>query len=776
HRLLEGESLVLVSPTGSGKSWAALLAFIYARRHGLPFADRLIYAFPLRTLTTALYRQYGEVLEKEDLRPTLQMGGMERDEGDPFFEGDVVFTTIDQLLSSYIGAPVSLPRRLANMPAGALIGSCIVFDEFHLLEPERAQATALDLAHRLRQYSRVLLMSATFSGKGVEEIGRRYKMGKREVLPEEIKRPDRPETKRRFIWSNQTLTAEPVLSKHRKKSIAVCNTVDRAVGLYRSLVSLAKERGMEDRILLLHSRFLPEDRKRKEDEILKIFGKEGGDRAILVATQVVEVGLDISADVLHTELAPASALLQRAGRCARFGGEGTVCVYELPLKGEGRSTAPYTGTQASLIGATADGIAAKSGEVLGFKEERDLVDEVHAETDLRVLKSINPNSRRLEINKAIREGSGANVRLLVRDVDAVNLVIHRNPGRLRMELPFPSISVARSVVKGFLAELRSKGELGKALMLSPSEDRVESENYAPEANWKAIEKVEEADQTFYICLPPDLASYTPEEGLVLGRPGRCVFEQDIGEADHVYEPYSYRKETWVEHVERVMGKYSEQSEKHRVGATRLGKELGVAPEKVEQMGLLAAALHDLGKLAKEWQDKIWLWQKSVRPREPRDCFLAHSDFDGTNDQQRKRIRDPKYRKPPHAVESYYAGLEVLMRSLPEALEVDRIEVVAALGSAIARHHAAFASTLGEFQLDAGYREEVRNVLGRLGVDMDDLPDHPSATQRQKFAQDWIINPEHERHEDVLPLYWYVARRLRLADQRSHDWTGEGHES
>src|SRR5215203_4605668 len=93
RRLLEGENLVLVSPTGSGKSWAALLAFIYARRHGIPFADRLIYAFPLRTLTTALYQQYGGYLERENLTATLQMGGMDRGEGDPFFEGDVIFTT-----------------------------------------------------------------------------------------------------------------------------------------------------------------------------------------------------------------------------------------------------------------------------------------------------------------------------------------------------------------------------------------------------------------------------------------------------------------------------------------------------------------------------------------------------------------------------------------------------------------------------------------------------------------------------------------------------------
>lgn len=95
QRLLDRENLILVSPTGSGKSWASLLAFIYAKRNDIAFADRLIYAFPLRTLTTALYQQYTPYLDKVDLEATLQMGGMERGEGDSFFEGDVVFTTID---------------------------------------------------------------------------------------------------------------------------------------------------------------------------------------------------------------------------------------------------------------------------------------------------------------------------------------------------------------------------------------------------------------------------------------------------------------------------------------------------------------------------------------------------------------------------------------------------------------------------------------------------------------------------------------------------------
>src|SRR5690606_15022957 len=49
---------------------------------------------------------------------------------------------------------------------------------------------------------------------------------------------------------------------------------------------------------------------------------------IIVATQVVEAGVDISADALVTELAPWASLIQRLGRCARYGGKGDVVVVD----------------------------------------------------------------------------------------------------------------------------------------------------------------------------------------------------------------------------------------------------------------------------------------------------------------------------------------------------------------------------------------------------------------------------------------------------------------
>src|SRR5205085_1088589 len=94
-----------------------------------------------------------------------------------------------------------------------------------------------------------------------------------------------------------------------KCTLIVCNTVLRAQQLYLQLRH-AEDKGT--RVILLHSRFSTEDRKRLSREVEEELGPEKwengkylGRDMIVIATQVVEVGLDISVQVLHTENAPA---------------------------------------------------------------------------------------------------------------------------------------------------------------------------------------------------------------------------------------------------------------------------------------------------------------------------------------------------------------------------------------------------------------------------------------------------------------------------------------
>ena len=79
---------------------------------------------------------------------------------------------------------------------------------------------------------------------------------------------------------------------------------------------------------LVHSRFRGAERRQWTTEFLAREHCKPGQNRIIVATQVVEAGVDISADALVTELAPWASLVQRFGRCARYGGRGQVIVID----------------------------------------------------------------------------------------------------------------------------------------------------------------------------------------------------------------------------------------------------------------------------------------------------------------------------------------------------------------------------------------------------------------------------------------------------------------
>lgn len=110
----------------------------------------------------------------------------------------------------------------------------------------------------------------------------------------------------------------------------ICNTVKRAQAIF-ALLDEARQQGaldiQEENLILFHARFPYAWRKPKEETVLAKFGKpddKHGDRrpapqekAIVVATQVIEQSLDLDFDVMVTDMAPIDLLLQRAGRLHR---------------------------------------------------------------------------------------------------------------------------------------------------------------------------------------------------------------------------------------------------------------------------------------------------------------------------------------------------------------------------------------------------------------------------------------------------------------------------
>jgi CRISPR-associated endonuclease/helicase Cas3 len=262
-----GKSVILQAPTGAGKTRAALSPFIenfFDRADGST-PRKCIYSVPMRVLANQFEIEQRELadryqrIERRNLNVTIQTG--ERPE-DKEFTGDLIFCTIDQFLSSYLTMPYSLPRRKANLNAGAFVGSYLVFDEFHLLDPDSTLPSILYAVKQLSRVAPVLLMTATFSKSVLNAL--KDELYDAEVVlvdPEEahsIETSVGEKKARQRTWhvAEEQLSASAILGNHKKRSLAICNTVRRAQELYRELrdSGSVKERGIE--VLLFHGRFL----------------------------------------------------------------------------------------------------------------------------------------------------------------------------------------------------------------------------------------------------------------------------------------------------------------------------------------------------------------------------------------------------------------------------------------------------------------------------------------------------------------------------------------
>lgn len=97
----------------------------------------------------------------------------------------------------------------------------------------------------------------------------------------------------------------------------ICNTVNEAIEVARHLTETPDIDPAE--VLVFHARFPAVWRSRLEAHVLEAFGKNGNrpQRAILVATQIVEQSLDLDFDLMVTCTAPIDLLIQRAGRLHR---------------------------------------------------------------------------------------------------------------------------------------------------------------------------------------------------------------------------------------------------------------------------------------------------------------------------------------------------------------------------------------------------------------------------------------------------------------------------
>ncbi len=339
-------------PTGLGKTAAVVLAWLWNRvqLQNPKWPRRLVYCLPMRTLveqTDAVVKKWltahGLLWDGKPANRAgkvgvhILMGGEDAGEWDIYPEENAILIgTQDMLLSRALNRGYGMSRYRWPMHFGLLNNDCLwVMDETQLMGVAVETSAQLD---GFRHDEKILTvgacstwwMSATLDETRLATVDRPNPVDgwPTEKLSETEQTSGQPH---KLITAQKKLSSAPLaLISTTKASYAkqlaalikdahqpgtltlvVVNRVSRAREVFETLTGGKKPLYALEKVALIHSRFRPIDRER---HTRLLFGD--GDR-IVIATQAVEAGVDVSARLLVTELAPWSSLVQRMGRCNR---------------------------------------------------------------------------------------------------------------------------------------------------------------------------------------------------------------------------------------------------------------------------------------------------------------------------------------------------------------------------------------------------------------------------------------------------------------------------
>lgn len=347
--------IVIRAPTNSGKTEAASAPFLRDLKLGKRRWLSLIHVLPTRSLVNSMRRRYAEAVGALKIKNAVisyeygQLIGVRS-----YLDGDIVVTTYDTMLHRFYGTDLNAPHIIGQV--SKIVNSLVVMDEVQLLQDEYWYAMSLlphHIAALLKCGVQIILMTATLPTVVLEIIKKKTSENLQNTISEElISSPDKPvrgkislELRNDEIPSSQDQLVQLIREHYPGKGsvLIITNTVEKAVSIYSSLFKAYFENTIDLKPLLLHSRL----RQGVRRDIEEFLGSEENKKFILVATQVVEAGLDIDSTLLLTEISPVDSLIQRIGRCGRrqdsiaivyTRSEGALKVYPKSLVERTRST------------------------------------------------------------------------------------------------------------------------------------------------------------------------------------------------------------------------------------------------------------------------------------------------------------------------------------------------------------------------------------------------------------------------------------------------------
>lgn len=308
----------LTVPTGGGKTLASLaFALKHAIEHGM---ERVIYVVPYTSIIEQNAEVFREILgDRNVLENHYNVDYEASEEMKPMqlaaenWDKPVIVTTNVQFFESLFSNKSSKCRKLHR-----IANSVVVFDEAQML-PMNYLTPCLAMMEELMLFYRSSLVLCTATQPALDALFRK-KWDVRELCP-------RKEEQFRFFERTNFEMLGKICEEElveclaqEKQALCIVNLKGRAQSLYQKL----KENGVEN-VYHLSTSMYSKHRKRvlakvRENLIWRDENdKENRKPCILIATSLVEAGVDLDFQTVYRQMAGIDSIIQAAGRCNREG-------------------------------------------------------------------------------------------------------------------------------------------------------------------------------------------------------------------------------------------------------------------------------------------------------------------------------------------------------------------------------------------------------------------------------------------------------------------------
>lgn len=348
HETLNRRIFTLTAPTGIGKTMTALDFALKLKdkiREVEGHEPQLIYALPFINIIEQALSEYETTLSKSIHSPHLlghyqfaDIFGNPEDSDESGYEqklmqldtwqSDIVITSFVQFFETLICNRNKLLKKFNHYA-----GSIIILDEVQTLRLDYIPLIGAVLYYLAKFLNaRIILMTATkpkifelaekeiLSNEGdtiqpLELLTSHNEVfalfNRTTIHPKLSDLEGEPEERSRSFMENLF----PTLWSPDKSCIIVCNTVNRSIFLHDKIKEQCEEQDLSNPIFYLSTNIAPVERMKRIEQIKDALHK--GSAPILIATQVVEAGVDIDFDMGFRDLGPIDSIIQVAGRINR---------------------------------------------------------------------------------------------------------------------------------------------------------------------------------------------------------------------------------------------------------------------------------------------------------------------------------------------------------------------------------------------------------------------------------------------------------------------------